>query len=387
LTTRIPGGSKQGESERGGGRPLPDARPKYRVLQDRIRAGIADGSLTDGARKLPSEQDMARSFGVAYMTVRAAVNGLVAEGVLQRLHGKGTFVRTDPPVRSTAVGVLALVVPSLNSLWNVAGLYYFPSIVQGFCAEATRLGYEPTVIGRTRDALTSATGELADVTGAACLLISRDDAQSLEALRDAQRVPVVGINHYHGRRAVSYVAVDQAGGMEDAVHSLVARGHRRIAFLPGPEGNLGAEERRAGFVRAAARRGIDGEVVEDGPADYTDLSGVVRTRALLARPARRRPTAVATAGDLIAAGVLQATREAGLSVPDDLSVVGYGDFQVATFLTPTLTTVRLPLADLGARAAALLHERLQGATGRRAETLRPTLIERDSVGAASERLG
>lgn len=351
-----------------------EVRPKYRILQDMIRRGIADGSLVDKG-KLPSEHDMARRFGVAYMTVRAAVNELVAEGVLQRIHGKGTFVHRAPVTRTSA-GVLALMVPSLPSLWNVAGLYYFPSIVQGFCAEATHLGYEPTVIGRAKDAFTSASGEFTNLTGAACLLISRDDSASIEALRDLS-VPVVGINHYRGRRAVSYVAVDQADGMAAGVKRLVEQGHRRIAFLPGPAGNLGAEERQQGFRRAAASLPIEPILIDDEPADYTDLSGVLRTQKLLARP--DRPTAIVTAGDLIAAGVVQAAREAGLSVPDDLSVVGYGDFQVATYLQPALTTVRLPLTDLGATAACLLHERITGASRQRTVTLKTTLIERDSV--------
>jgi len=383
-------GARASEDAHGGGtpgaqaaNPLLGVRPKYRVLQDMIRAGIADGTLTGAAGKLPSEQDMARSFGVAYMTVRAAVNELVAEGLLHRVHGKGTFARTDPPLAPTSAGVLALLVPSLNSLWNVAGLYYFPAIVQGFCAEATRLGYEPSIVGRARDAVLSAAGELTDVAGIACLLVSREDAETLEAVRDQRRrTPVVGINHYPGRRAISCVAADQAGGMAAAVRLLAERGHRRIAFLPGPANNLGAEERRAGFAQAAvATPGLDAWVVEDEPADYTDLSGVVRTRRLLAADAGRpRPTAIVTAGDLIAAGVVQAAREAGLSVPGDLSVVGFGDFQIATYVQPPLTTVRLPLSDLGARAAQMLHEAAGGATRRRNEALPATVVERGSVG-------
>jgi DNA-binding LacI/PurR family transcriptional regulator len=355
---------------------LQDVRPKYRILQDLIRQGIDDHSLTQGGSKLPSEHDMARAFGVAYMTVRAAVNELVSEGLLQRIHGKGTFVRQTSPVAQTSAGVIALVVPSLQSLWNVAGLYYFPGIVQGFCAEATRLGYEPSVIGRTRDAALSASGEFASLVGAACLLISREDSESLEAMRDLG-VPVVGINHYRGRRAITSVVTDQAGGMEEAVKLLADQGHKHIAFLPGPEGNLGAEERQRGFLRAASALGLSTILVEDEPRDYTDLSGVVRTRALMAR--ERPPTAIVTAGDLIAAGVVQAAHEMGLSIPGDLSVIGYGDFEVASYLQPGLTTVRIPLRDLGAQAAELIHEQASGKARRKTTSLSTTLIQRGSV--------
>jgi Transcriptional regulators len=360
-------------------------RPKYRVLQDAIRRGIADGSLVDSGGKLPSEHDLARQFGVAYMTVRAAVNELVTAGLLLRMHGKGTFVRREsgtaaaPPTRR-----LALVVPSLASLWNVAGLYYFPGIVQGFCAAATRLGYEPAVIGKTRDAVAAGGGEFGGIAGVACLLIADDDAAAAEALRDLN-VPVVGVNTYRGRRAISHVAVDQAGGMAQAVHALADMGHRRVAFLPGPPGNLGAEERRQGFQRAAATLGLTAEIVTDEPADYTDQGGYVRTAALLVRPERQRPTAVVTAGDLIAAGAVRAARDARLSVPEEISVMGYGDFQVATYLQPGLSTVRLPLTDLGTQAALLLHDTLSGATRRRVVTLPTDLVMRGSVAPPATR--
>lgn len=365
-----------------------EGRPKYRIIQDLIRQGIADNSLPDN-NKLPSEHDMARRFGVAYMTVRAAVNEMVGDGTLRRIHGKGTFVAA-PPIPSTAIGTLALVVPSLPSLWNVAGLYYFPSIVQGFCAEATRLGYEPTVIGRTTNAAASASGgfkgrgvapgeAFAGIAGAACLLVSREDTPFIEALRD-ERVPVVGINAYNGRRTISFVAVDQAGGMAEAVAMLAAQGHRRVAFLPGPAGNIGAEERQKGFVRAAQEHDLETVVESAEPCDYTDLSGAIRTERLLGRSSpANRPTAIVSAGDLIAAGALQAIRAAGLSVPGDISVVGYGDFHLASHLQPALSTVRLPLASLGARAAALLHRHIGGTGGRQTVLLETQLIARDSV--------
>lgn len=362
---------------------LRDARPKYRILQDLIRQGIRDGTLTDEAGKLPSEHDLARTYGVAYMTIRSAVNELVAEGQLRRVHGKGTFARQDAGGTSPApvqMRGLALAVPSLPVLWNVAGLYYFPGIVQGFCAEATHLGYEPTVIGRAKDALASSSEELAGVAaGMACLIITPEDAESVEALRDLH-VPVVGINRYPGRRTIPYIAADQEGGIGDAVRLLAGFGHRRIAFLPGPAGNLGAEERRRGFKRATAGLRLPVEIVTDEPADYTDVSGAARARALLSRPAGQRPTAIVTAGDLIAAGVYEAARELGLRIPEDVSVVGYGDFQIANYLQPALTTVRLPLAGLGAEAARLLHEQVNGGASRRTVTLATEMIVRGSAG-------
>ncbi|HEY3330824.1 MAG TPA: GntR family transcriptional regulator [Capsulimonadaceae bacterium] len=359
---------------------LKDIRPKYKVIQDMIREGIADGSLLVGG-KLPAEQDLARSFGVAYMTIRAALNELVADGDVVRIHGKGTFVRDSTPVVSTSTGVMALVLPSLDVLWSVAGLYYYPSILQGFCATATRLGFEPTVIGSTRDVMTSAGGELANISGAACMMISPGDEDCVATLRN-RGLPVVAVNRYAGRRSISYTAMDQAAGIVDLMRLIAAKGHRRIAFLPGVAGNLSAEERRKGFVHASRVLNLTKAFVcESHPADYSDLSGVIRTRALLDLP--HPPTAIVTAGDLIAAGVLQAARERGISVPGDLSVAGFGDFEIAAHLQPSLTTVRLPLRELGARAAELLAAQISGGTTRKTAILPTTVVERATVATAN----
>ena len=360
-----------------------DHRPKYRQVQELIRDGVASGSLTRGEGKLPSEHDMARQFGVAYMTVRAGVNALVQEGLLRRIHGKGTFV-TPPcePVGAapTMAGTLALVVPSLPTLWNVAGLYYFPAIVQGFSAEATRLGFEPSVMGGAKDAFGAAAGpgnDFARIAGVACLMVTRDDVAALEGLRD-RGMPVVGINAYPGRRAISYVASDQAGGMADAVTLLAEKGHRRIVFLPGPPGNLGADKRLKGFRKTIADLGLPMLPLDAEAADYTDTSGAQRTRRLLAAPGPP-PTAIIAAGDLIAAGALQAIRAAGLRVPEDISVMGFGDFHIAEHVQPALTTVRLPLFELGEKAALLLSEQVSGVSRQQVVMLPTRRVERDSV--------
>src|SRR5579862_5133259 len=134
-----------------------DGRPKYRMIKDAIRSDIAGGRLSAGT-KLPSELDMARDFGVAYATVRQAVGSLVQEGILERIHGRGTFVLPKSPPR-TETRTLALVVPSLSALWNIPGLYYLPPIVEGFSAEAVRCAFEPAVIGGMPEAERLAVGE------------------------------------------------------------------------------------------------------------------------------------------------------------------------------------------------------------------------------------
>ncbi|MDF2440994.1 MAG: LacI family transcriptional regulator [Abditibacteriota bacterium] len=347
--------------------------PKHRQIYDVILTRIESGELKEGD-KLPSEQDMAREFGVAYMTMRTAVNALAGKGWVRRVQGKGTFVAV--PQNSRGTTLLAMIVPSLQQLWSVSSLYYFPSILQGFCAEATRLGYEPVVLGRSKDQFQPGSGELEQMAGAACLLTAPEDFEVVEGLRDLG-VPVVGINAYAGRRTIPFVAAEQTAGARRAVRYLAEKGHLRIAFLPGPANNLGAEERLRGFREEMAELKLKPYPMSNNGRDYTDAGGYIRTQALLAF--RQPPTAILAAGDLIAAGVLQAVREAGLSVPDDVSVMGFGDFEIVRHVQPQLTTMHLPLTELGSHAAALLARHTRGEGNLQNILLLTELVERDSV--------
>jgi DNA-binding LacI/PurR family transcriptional regulator len=331
------------------------ARSKTKAVEEIIRKKILDGSFPPGS-KLPSDYDLARQYEVAYMTVRAAIAPLVNEGRLLRRRGKGTFVPSlqQLPAQTPTV---ALMVPSLSMLWNVAGLYYFPQIFQGFCAKATQLGYEPTIIGHSQQLANGPSDEQAPTrldrfSGVACMLIERSDESSVDTLCDL-RVPTVTINPYHGRRALPSVIADQDEGVCQAVNHLISLGHKRIAFLGGPKGNLGAEQRARGFREVMAHVNLPILYTERNSGDYTDQNGAARALVLLRK--LKRPTAIVAAGDLIAAGVLRAAAEIGISVPKDLSVVGFGDFHVAGLLRPALTTVRIPLEELGANAVTILQ--------------------------------
>jgi len=133
---------------------------------------------------------------------------------------------------------------------------------------------------------------------------------------------------------------------------LQSLGHQRIGYITGPRGFLSARERREGFAEALRSRGLDlpdDLVVEGG---YTYESGVAGGDILLGR--KPRPTAIFASNDEMAAGVYRAAHNQGLSIPRDLSVVGFDDGPIAARLMPPLTTVRLPIRDIGRLAARRL---------------------------------
>jgi len=154
------------------------------------------------------------------------------------------------------------------------------------------------------------------------------------------------------------ITVDNTEGAYQATRYLLELGHRRIAAITGQLHVTSAVERLKGFKRALREFGITmaPEYIQEGRFDR--LSGYEKSLMLL--QFSPRPTAVFAANDLVALGVLAAMRELGLRCPEDVSLTGFDDLELASFTNPALTTVAQPAYQMGARAAALLFERLRG---------------------------
>lgn len=170
-----------------------------------------------------------------------------------------------------------------------------------------------------------------------------------------------------------------ATGRTVAEH-LIGLGHRRIAYLGGPAGRTTSTERRRGFTDAMTAAGlkIDERLVADG--DFTRDGGYAAARQLLDSGADF--TAIVAGNDQMAIGILVALRDAGRSVPGDVSVAGFGDIPIVADMTPALTTVHLPLEEAGRQALALAFAP-QGPT--KTVSLPHRLVVRESTGRAPAR--
>ncbi|MFF5184495.1 LacI family DNA-binding transcriptional regulator [Streptomyces sp. NPDC000345] len=173
------------------------------------------------------------------------------------------------------------------------------------------------------------------------------------------------------------IEYDNRGGAFQACAHLLTAGHRRILFLGGESGFSTAEQRRAGHLDALRAHGVPYEEDLDVPGPYTRTSGYLRTRDALR--AGREFTAVLAGTDMVALGALAALREFRLTVPDDVSVIGYDDVPFAADLTPALTTVRVPYEDLGRSAVRLALEREERVSGDDHVVLSTQLVIRQSV--------
>jgi LacI family transcriptional regulator len=171
---------------------------------------------------------------------------------------------------------------------------------------------------------------------------------------------------------------DRLAGAEVADY-LESLGHRRIGLITGPKRYRSSIERGGGFADALARRGIALAPELNYEGGYTFESGVAGAEKLLAQTPR--PTAIFACNDEMAAGVYKAALRMGLSIPGDLSVVGYDDSPLASQLWPALTTTRLPVRDVGRQAASMLLASDPPARGARPTpvvAVTPHLMVRDS---------
>jgi len=200
-------------------------------------------------------------------------------------------------------------------------------------------------------------------------------------------VPMVLINCYTKGDQAPAILPAHALGAETAVNHLIAAGHRRIAFINGETWMEASKDRLRGYRRGLKDAGIafDETLVRSG--NWSLSGGHDCTRALLALP--EPPTAIFCASDEMAIGCYEAIKEAGLSIPGDISVVGFDDHPSARHLEPPLTTILVPHEDMGRRAVTHLYakrdnENRSGIVSGRLQIDCP-LVERASVGPPKAR--
>jgi LacI family transcriptional regulator len=249
-------------------------------------------------------------------------------------------------------------------------------------AEELQLAADTAGYAVALNAITPAHGEarvvesLLDLRCEALLLLSPELAvDELRAL--AERVPVVVLGRHLDAGPFDVVRVADDQGVELAVDHLVDLGHRRIVHVDGDGWSMAAD-RRTGFLTALARHGLptrDAVV----PGGYLEADGAAAARALLTLP--EPPTAVVAANDRSAIGLLDVFLRAGVRVPQDISVVGYDDTELARLAHVDLTTVSQRAAEQAVRAVECAVSRLDGERTEPAEVvLPPRLVVRGTTG-------
>jgi LacI family transcriptional regulator len=215
------------------------------------------------------------------------------------------------------------------------------------------------------------------VDGIVLMGVDRRDPEVTRLLE--AEIPLIGVDlEVTGPRA-SHVASDNVGGARLAVRHLHELGHTKIATITGLQHTKPGADRLLGFRAELQALGLENRPGYEQVGDFYSESGESGMHALLALP--EPPTALFAAADLMAVGAINAAREAGLSVPGDLAVVGFDDIQLASLLDPSLTTVRQDKVGLGQAAARALLEQIENPdTTPAALTLPVELVVRASCG-------
>jgi LacI family transcriptional regulator len=303
--------------------------------------------------------------GVSPMTVSRVLNQrpdvapLTRERV-ERLIAQSGFV----PTRSAGVrrqgrhGLIDLVVPALDTGYSL-------EIARGVEAALEPTGYRLALsctYSSSRDVVRQERTWLAKLsqgrTDGAILVLYADQSRRLGALR-RRHIPFVIVDPSGdlGPDVPSVGATNWAGGRAATEH-LLALGHRRVAFIGGSPSSLCAEERLSGYRSALEAAGIPVAADLVRPGNFLEDMGYKQTLALM--ELAETPTAIFAGNDSQALGAYAALRQLGKNVPEDVSVVGFDDTLVAPLVTPALTTVRQPLADMGQFAVRNLLRVIEG---------------------------
>ena len=347
------------------------------------RAGLLFAAMS-------SLEQVARHAKVSRSTASRVVNNDPHVSPKTREHVLAAIRKLDyqPNVaaRSLAAGktrILGVVIPmGASALFTDP---YFPILIQGISSACNVHDHsvmlwvaEPEYERRTiRQILNN--GLIDGVIVASNLL----DDPVVQALVESD-FPFIMNGRHPGNDRVNYVDIDNIASAREAVSHLFRLGRRRIGTVTGPHNMIAGADRLLGYTLAMRDRGqaVDAELVVE--SDFTETGGYYAMQRLMAR----QPDAVFVASDTMAVGVLQALREAGRRVPEDIAVVGFDDMPFAARTLPPLTTIRQPIQRSGELATETLIDMIQHPHAAPRRIILPTeLVVRASCGAAQKQKG
>lgn len=298
--------------------------------------------------------DVAEKAGVSHSTVsrvlnnKSNVNTDTRERVLQAMTQLGYV--SNVSARSLAGGssrVVGLLVDRLNT-------GYMDEIVRGI-DEALEAHHYNLMLYTTHRQISKEAAYVArlthDLADGLILIVPRNEKAYLETLQKRQ-FPYVLIDYQgYNRHVPSIITTNRKGGY-DATSYLLETGHRRIGLITGEMAYGCASERLAGYQAALADHGVsfEPELVSEGT--FLQPQGYQCAHALLSLP--EPPTALFVSNDAMAFGAMEAARELGFRIPDDLSIIGFDDIPQAAHVHPPLSTVHQPLEEMGRSAVTLL---------------------------------
>jgi DNA-binding LacI/PurR family transcriptional regulator len=321
-------------------------RPLYLTVRDAVCQAIEAGVFQPG-RRMPSTKNLSEQLNVSLVTAHRALHGLVATGVLQRSQGRGTFVHQNYRDRRSANTVrLGLTVPPGASLTN----YFHSHLLEGIRQAAEQVSADLLLLSTTEDIRDECDG---------LLFISPSTEQIETFLSIARRKPALMVGATTHWPQIASVDVSGFESAKQVLLHLRQLGHRRIGYVGKYDNLCMGRDQWDGFLLASQQMQImplEQHVVR-GMSWKLDEREKLALMRFLTSPSR--PSAIFASGIELALDVYKAAADAGLRIPQDLSIVGVDDPPSGPHWSPPITTIRKPLTKMSQAAVSMLFKLIQ----------------------------
>lgn len=322
-----------------------ETKPRYIQVSDGIRAKIQNGEWEEGDR-LPSFAEMYREHGASVATMQKAYDQLEKEGFIERRPRSGVYV-TNPP--SVQTGMLAFVVPEKSGAIPYGSSSYSMKLLHGAHHEAAARGYQLALcnLHQLRDNDFSFSGCIVQGSTELIKSCARFGKPMVSLINHVNRIPAVG--------------TDDFTGFETITRHLLDLGHRHISIIVSNEDDLSFPLRLRGYNKAFTESDFSPDASwqrrlhhHEKALNYVDSGYLEMQQWIREDWPKLGCTAIITQNDSTAIGVINALREHGYHVPRDVSVTGYDDSGEDANFDLKLTTIHVPLEDIGQKAIRLL---------------------------------
>jgi len=344
---------------------------------------MTNEALKTGAA--PTLEDVARVAQVSTASISRALNDpdKVAKETRKRIEAAIDQLGYTPnfggrALASKRTNTVGAIIPSMANAMFANGIQAFQEELakEGITLLVGTTGFDPE---QELAQIKSLVGQGAD----GLLLIGNERPQTTWDFIDKRRVPHVVAWCSQTRPGQLFAGFDNKAAAADAAARVMALGHRRLAMISGiTAGNDRAMARKQGVLEAVRKHGQGARMTHVVEAPYLLDDGGRALQEILQQP--EQPTAILCASDALAAGAMVAARDLGLSLPRDLSFVGFDDIGLARVVTPPLATVRVPQLAIGRAAAQLLQKKISGEAGLISATFETEFVQRASLVTPSD---